>query len=83
MILMNHNAEAYVRVFHQVNRIFDNPEEYETDIPVTLKGLRYAIEDIWTDPHRRRRNGNRSSIRWQRRDWGRRQAISVWPMSSR
>ena len=50
MILMNHNAEAYVRVFHQVNRIFDNPEEYATDIPVTLKGLRCAIEDIWTDP---------------------------------
>lgn len=50
MILMNHNAEAYVRVFQQVNRIFDNPEEYETDIPVMLKGLRFAIEDIWADP---------------------------------
>lgn len=50
MILMNHNAEAYVRVFQQVNRIFDNPDEYETDIPVILKGLRFAIEDIWADP---------------------------------
>lgn len=50
MILMNHNAEAYVRVFQQVNRIFDNPEEFEADIPVVLKGLRFAIEDIWADP---------------------------------
>lgn len=50
MILMNHNAEAYVRVFQQVNRIFDNPKEYEADIPVMLKGLRLAIEDIWADP---------------------------------
>ncbi|CAH0343148.1 hypothetical protein [Rhizobium sp. CECT 9324] len=50
MILMNHNAEAYLRVFKQVNRIFDSPEEYENDIPVILKGLRFAIEDIWADP---------------------------------
>lgn len=50
MILMNHNAEAYLRVFKQVNRIFDNPEEHETDIPVHLKALRFAIEDIWADP---------------------------------
>jgi hypothetical protein len=58
MILMNHNAEAYVRVFQQVNRIFDNPEEYENDIPVTLKGLRFAIEDIWADPQSK-------TIQWQ------------------
>ncbi|WP_412063860.1 hypothetical protein [Rhizobium sp. SYY.PMSO] len=50
MILMNHNAEAYLRVFKQVNRIFDNPEEYGNDVPVILKGLRFAIEDIWADP---------------------------------
>lgn len=50
MILMNHNAEAYVRVFQQVNRIFDSPEEHENDIPVILKGLRFAIENIWADP---------------------------------
>ena len=50
MILMNHNAEAYLRVFKQVNRIFDNAKEYENDIPVVLKGLRFAIENIWADP---------------------------------
>ncbi|TAW11125.1 hypothetical protein [Rhizobium ruizarguesonis] len=50
MILMNHNAEAYLRVFKQVNRIFDNPEEYGNDVPVILKGLRFAIENIWADP---------------------------------
>ncbi len=50
MILMNHNAESYLRVFKQVNRIFDNPEEYGNDVPVILKGLRFAIESIWADP---------------------------------
>lgn len=50
MILMNHNAEAYLRVFKQVNRIFDNPQEHENDIPAVLKGLRFAIENIWADP---------------------------------
>lgn len=58
MILMNHNAEAYVRVFQQVNRIFDNPEEHDNDIPVILKGLRFAIEDIWADPQSK-------TIQWQ------------------
>ena len=58
MILMNHNAEAYLRVFQQVNRIFDNSAEYENDIPVMLKGLRFAIEDIWAAP-------GSKTIQWQ------------------